>query len=99
MAIHGFAFWKFAKPAHEHHLQALPTLLQACYCFNMTDTSLLSYCSQHAGIGKTLVTVFAVRNLDNLLIPKKFYTSDNFIYGRPTQTPAARNGANTAPWR
>jgi len=28
MAIHGFVFWKFAKPAHEHHLQA-PTLLQA----------------------------------------------------------------------
>jgi hypothetical protein len=21
MIIHGFAFWKFAKPAHEHHLQ------------------------------------------------------------------------------
>jgi hypothetical protein len=21
--IHGFAFWKFAKPAHEHHLQVL----------------------------------------------------------------------------
>jgi hypothetical protein len=26
MIIHGFAFWKFAKPAHEHHLQVLPTL-------------------------------------------------------------------------
>ena len=26
MAIHGFAFWKFAKPAHEHHLQALKAL-------------------------------------------------------------------------
>jgi len=25
MIIHGFAFWKFAKPAHEHHLQVLPT--------------------------------------------------------------------------
>jgi hypothetical protein len=24
MIIHGFAFWKFAKPAHEHHLQVLP---------------------------------------------------------------------------
>jgi hypothetical protein len=23
MIIHGFAFWKFAKPAHEHHLQVL----------------------------------------------------------------------------
>jgi hypothetical protein len=22
--IHGFAFWKFAKPVHEHHLQVLP---------------------------------------------------------------------------
>jgi hypothetical protein len=26
MIIHGFAFWKFAKPAHEHHLQVWPTL-------------------------------------------------------------------------
>jgi len=26
MAIHGFAFLKFAKPAHEHHLQVFPTL-------------------------------------------------------------------------
>jgi hypothetical protein len=25
MIIHGFAFGKFAKPAHEHHLQVLPT--------------------------------------------------------------------------
>jgi hypothetical protein len=24
MIIHGFAFWKFAKPADEHHLQVLP---------------------------------------------------------------------------
>jgi hypothetical protein len=24
IAIHGFAFWKFVKPAHEHHLQVLP---------------------------------------------------------------------------
>jgi hypothetical protein len=26
MIIHGFAFWKYAKPAHEHHLQVLPPL-------------------------------------------------------------------------
>jgi hypothetical protein len=25
MIIHGFAFMKFAKPVHEHHLQVLPT--------------------------------------------------------------------------
>jgi hypothetical protein len=24
MIIHGFALWKFAKPADEHHLQVLP---------------------------------------------------------------------------
>jgi hypothetical protein len=24
MIIHGFAFWEFAKPADEHHLQVLP---------------------------------------------------------------------------
>jgi len=24
MIIQGFAFWKFTKPAHEHHLQVLP---------------------------------------------------------------------------
>jgi hypothetical protein len=24
MIIHGFAFWKFAKPAYEHHLQVDP---------------------------------------------------------------------------
>jgi hypothetical protein len=28
IAIHGFAFWKFAKPAHEHNLQILPPLLK-----------------------------------------------------------------------
>jgi hypothetical protein len=28
IAIHGFAFWKFAKPAHEHNLQILLTLLK-----------------------------------------------------------------------
>jgi hypothetical protein len=26
MIIHGFAFWKFAKPDHEHHLQVLLSL-------------------------------------------------------------------------
>jgi hypothetical protein len=26
MIIHGFAFLKFAKPAHEHRMQVLPTL-------------------------------------------------------------------------
>ena len=26
MIIHGFAFWEFAKPAYEHHLQVAPTL-------------------------------------------------------------------------
>jgi hypothetical protein len=31
IAIHGFAFWKFAKPAHEHNLQILPTLLKPAY--------------------------------------------------------------------
>jgi hypothetical protein len=36
MAIHGFAFWKFAKPAHEHHLQVCPTPLQACLTAYMT---------------------------------------------------------------
>jgi len=25
MVIHGFAFWKVAKPAHEHDLQASPS--------------------------------------------------------------------------
>jgi hypothetical protein len=25
MIIHGFAFIKYAKPVHEHHLQALPS--------------------------------------------------------------------------
>jgi len=25
MIIHGFAFWKFAKPVHEHPLQVVPT--------------------------------------------------------------------------
>ena len=71
MAIHGFASLKFAKPAHEHHLQAPPTLLQACYCFNMIDMSLLSYCSQHAGTVHNLVTVFAVRHLDKFFITDK----------------------------
>ena len=26
MIIHGFAFWKFAKPVYERHLQVCPTL-------------------------------------------------------------------------
>jgi hypothetical protein len=28
IVIHGFAFWKDAKPADEHDLQALPTALK-----------------------------------------------------------------------
>ena len=28
IVIHGFAFWKVAKPADEHNLQALPTALK-----------------------------------------------------------------------
>jgi len=38
IAIHGFAFLKFAKPAHEHNLQTFPTLLQACFRVNITRT-------------------------------------------------------------
>jgi hypothetical protein len=34
MIIHGLAFWKFAKPGHERHLQVLPArkawLLPVC---------------------------------------------------------------------
>jgi hypothetical protein len=31
MAIHGFGFLKFAKPAHEHHQQVFPNLSQAWF--------------------------------------------------------------------
>jgi hypothetical protein len=35
IVIHGFAFWKFAKPAHERNLQVFPALLQACFAYKM----------------------------------------------------------------
>jgi hypothetical protein len=38
MAIHGFAFWKFAKPAHEHHLAS----------FSNPFSSLLLYLNDNA---------------------------------------------------
>jgi hypothetical protein len=38
IAIHGFAFLKFAKPADEHNLQTFPTLLQASIQVNMRRT-------------------------------------------------------------
>jgi hypothetical protein len=37
MIIHGFAFWKFAKPAHEHHLQVLTALRQAWFASGYRD--------------------------------------------------------------
>jgi hypothetical protein len=43
-----------------------PTLLQACFSGDMIVSSTLGYCSQHAGIGKKLVTVFAIRHQDKL---------------------------------
>ena len=33
MIIHGFAFWEFAKPAYEHHLQVAPTLKPGSHPF------------------------------------------------------------------
>jgi hypothetical protein len=38
MIIHGFAFFKFAKPVGERHLQAFPTLLQASFLPTMIVT-------------------------------------------------------------
>jgi hypothetical protein len=31
MIIHGFAFWKFAKPVHGYHLQVFPALGKPCF--------------------------------------------------------------------
>lgn len=48
-------------------------------------------------ISNLLVTVFAARSLDKLLIAQTFKYFNQFFYGRPTLTPAAHEGANTAP--
>jgi hypothetical protein len=59
MAIHGFVWEEYTKPAHERHLQACQKDLQAYFSYRMTGSSTLGYCSQHAGIGNKLVTAFA----------------------------------------
>jgi hypothetical protein len=60
MAIHGFAFWKFAKPADEHHLQACPT---RCKPYSQVPRQIPDYLEittpNNAGKGKKLVTAFA----------------------------------------
>jgi hypothetical protein len=37
MAIHGFVFKEFTKPAHERHLQALKGPSQACFSETWTN--------------------------------------------------------------
>jgi hypothetical protein len=47
MIIQRFCLLKFTKPADEHHLQALPTLLANLALYNMTVHNHLEYyCSQ-----------------------------------------------------
>jgi hypothetical protein len=60
MAIHGFAFWKIAKPADEHHLQASPKLSKP---YSHAPRQIPGYLEittpNNAGKGKKLVTAFA----------------------------------------
>jgi hypothetical protein len=53
--------------------------------------------AQQACISNLLVTVFAALHLDKLLFIDNSLTLNYCIYGRRPQTPAARDGANTAP--
>jgi hypothetical protein len=60
-----------------------------------------SHYDQQACISNLLVTVFAARHLDNLLITNIFQPLTNCVYGRPTlrrtNRHTARYGANTPP--
>jgi hypothetical protein len=60
MAIHGFAFCKFAKPADEHHLQAFPPRSKP---YSHVPRQIYGYLEittpNNAGKGKKLVTAFA----------------------------------------
>ena len=40
--IHGFAFWEFAKPADEHHLQIFPSTMANLHQSTMMATSTLN---------------------------------------------------------
>ena len=60
MAIHGFVLEEDTKPAHEHHLQAVHRACKPAFANAYRDHVTLGYCSKHAGIGKKLVTVFAL---------------------------------------
>jgi hypothetical protein len=56
---------------------------------------------QQACISNLLVTVFAARHQDNLLITNIFQPFTNYVYGRPTRKELTAgphaHGANTAP--
>ena len=54
-----FCFWKFTKPAHEHHLQAGQRSCKPASVIACRDRWILGYCSKHAGIGNKLVAIFA----------------------------------------
>jgi hypothetical protein len=63
-----------------------PTLLQACFSGDMIVSSTLGYCSQHAGIGKKLVAIFAL-HLDYYIVTtnfSSFYINRNYCSSKIT---------------
>ena len=71
MAIHGFAFWKFAKPDDEHHLQACPTLRKPGFVNHDRSRPLNLTNNNTDGWGNKLVTIFA-RYPDSFIVTIKF---------------------------
>ena len=70
MAIHGFAFWKFAKPDDEHHLQACPTLRKPRFVYHDRSRPLNLTNNNTDGWGNKLVTIFA-RYPDSFIVTIK----------------------------
>jgi hypothetical protein len=92
-------FLKYTKPADEHHLQAFPTLRKPIFSQNMTNTLTLKLLQQTRGYSAKPCHGICRTPSGQITYDPTFEQSNNFVYGRPTQTSAARDGANTAPYR
>jgi len=100
MIIHGFVFNEDTKPAHENHLQTTPTLLQASFLsiMTMTVTYNLLHLTRTVGV-KSLSRYLQYATLIDSESPINLkHQTISATVGR-RKHPAARDGANTAPYQ
>ena len=65
---------------------------------SLTDST-KSTCANTVSCGNLFVTVFAKPYLDSIPNSDKLHSSNNFHHRNAISRPAARDGANTAPYR